>query len=215
MIAYARNRRHNGLQLRNGIEFLSCGVTERVNNYLMYHGLTCGRKTATDALKTLAVQAEHDLKDSFKLYNSLPMAPSFCIHNLDIEERVHTHSTGHRSHTFHGTWGYVHYPSKQLLDTLDLSELTLDRFHEAMRAIPSTRIEPRMLLPNKESKDHYRLVWKSQIARVMHHYIAIPDKSAQPYALDPPPIEEIDPSVPDIRMLPKTVLKAWAKCLNP
>ncbi|POW06277.1 hypothetical protein PSTT_09146, partial [Puccinia striiformis] len=46
MIAYARNCCHNGMQLRTAIQLVACGVTDRVNHYLMYHSLVCGQQTA-------------------------------------------------------------------------------------------------------------------------------------------------------------------------
>jgi hypothetical protein len=41
------------------------------------------------------------------------------IDNLDIEERVHNHAVGNQTHNFHGTWGYVHLPLQDLIDTLN------------------------------------------------------------------------------------------------
>lgn len=45
-----------------------------------------------------------------------PFAPIFCIDNLDIAERVHTHSAGNRNRMFRGTWGYIQCLDKSLLD---------------------------------------------------------------------------------------------------
>ncbi|KAI7955238.1 hypothetical protein MJO28_005638 [Puccinia striiformis f. sp. tritici] len=52
MIAYARNCCHNGMQLRTAIQLVACGVTDRVNHYLMYHSLVCGQQTAMVIMKT-------------------------------------------------------------------------------------------------------------------------------------------------------------------
>ncbi|OAV93026.1 hypothetical protein PTTG_02826, partial [Puccinia triticina 1-1 BBBD Race 1] len=79
---------------------------------------------------------------------------------------------------FHGTWGYAQFPSAELLETLDASELTMDAFNEAMKKVPSFQIEPRMFLPTPESEESYKAVWKSQIARVLHEYIAQPQKNS-------------------------------------
>ncbi|KNE86862.1 hypothetical protein PSTG_19771, partial [Puccinia striiformis f. sp. tritici PST-78] len=57
MVMFSKNRRNNGIQLHNGIRFLACGVSERVNNYLHKLALTCSRQTAIDALETLAIHA--------------------------------------------------------------------------------------------------------------------------------------------------------------
>ncbi|KAH9822626.1 hypothetical protein DFH28DRAFT_881868, partial [Melampsora americana] len=53
MLAFACNRRHCGLQLQNSITFLACGVTQKVNDYLHFLGLTSSRKTALEAVDTL------------------------------------------------------------------------------------------------------------------------------------------------------------------
>jgi hypothetical protein len=201
MVAFARNRRCNGRQLRNSIEFLACGITERVNQWLMYHGLASSRQTAISALKTLATEAKSNLKKSFSRSLSSVVSPIICIDNLDIEQHVHTNSIGHQSHTFHGTWGYIHFPSPNLLKTLDTSELTVESFKEAMKKVPSFQVEPSMFLATHESEESYRAIWKSQIARVLSQYIAQPDKLVEAIRLDPPPIEKISSEKPDIQML--------------
>ncbi|KAH9808413.1 hypothetical protein DFH28DRAFT_909895 [Melampsora americana] len=43
MLAFACNRRHCGLQLQNSIMFLACAVTQKVNDYLHFLGLTLSR----------------------------------------------------------------------------------------------------------------------------------------------------------------------------
>ncbi|KAI7951190.1 hypothetical protein MJO28_006874 [Puccinia striiformis f. sp. tritici] len=201
MIAFARNRRCNGLQMRNGIEFLACGITERVNEWLVYYGLATSRRSATRALSTLSSEAQTELKEDFAQPSSCMVSPIICIDNLDIEQRVHTQSIGHRTRTFHGTWGYVHFPSPELLKALDTSELTVECFKEAMKKAHSLQIEPSMFMPTPKSVESYKAVWKSQIARVMHRYVARPDKPDHAIALDPPPVEKISSSRPNIKML--------------
>ncbi|KAH9808054.1 hypothetical protein DFH28DRAFT_911486, partial [Melampsora americana] len=53
MLAFCCNCRHSGLQLQNAMTFLACGVTQKVNNYLLFLGLTSSRATALDAMETL------------------------------------------------------------------------------------------------------------------------------------------------------------------
>ncbi|KAH9819494.1 hypothetical protein DFH28DRAFT_886685, partial [Melampsora americana] len=53
MLAFCCNRRHSGLQLQNAMTFLACGVTQKVNDYLLFLGLTSSRATALDAMETL------------------------------------------------------------------------------------------------------------------------------------------------------------------
>ncbi|KAA1083757.1 hypothetical protein PGT21_006018 [Puccinia graminis f. sp. tritici] len=202
MIAFARNRRHNGIQIKNALQLVSCGVTDRVNQFLMYHGLVCGQRTAMAALKTLSSNAEARIKDFFSdTFKNFPVSPIICIDNLDIEERVHTHAVGNRTRTFHGTWGYFHLPPQDLLDTLDMSEITLDKFSEAMRKVPTFSIQPSMFMPTLKSEESYKLVWKSQIARVMNQYIAAPHNYSSAISLDPPVVEQISNTPPNIQML--------------
>ncbi|EFP92166.2 uncharacterized protein PGTG_17896 [Puccinia graminis f. sp. tritici CRL 75-36-700-3] len=202
MVAFTRNRRHNGMQLRNGIQLLACGVTERVNQYLMYHGLSCSRRTAMAAINTLSSEAEMKLKDLFRnAFRKFPIAPIICIDNLDIEERVHTHSTGHRNHTFHGKWGYVHLPSDDLLNSLDMDEINLTTFHSALKKIPSFQVDPYMFMPTLESEVSYKAVWKSQIAHVLSQYLASPSDPSQAININPPEVDPISSTPPKIHML--------------
>ncbi|KAI9612069.1 hypothetical protein H4Q26_008159 [Puccinia striiformis f. sp. tritici PST-130] len=107
MIAYARNCCHNGMQLRTAIQLVACGVTDRVNHYLMYHSLVCGQQTAMSSLKNLSLKGESRLKDLFAAHcgGIYKFSPIICIDNLDIKEHVHTHAVGNHTRTFHGTWG--------------------------------------------------------------------------------------------------------------
>ncbi|PLW37733.1 hypothetical protein PCASD_11271 [Puccinia coronata f. sp. avenae] len=137
---FARNRRHNGLQLHNAIQFLPCGVLERVNNYLHTLGLTSSRKTAIAALQTLSSHAAEDAKAVMSLDCSPEIGPFLCINNLDIEEEVHAVSVTDCSMMFHGTWGYVQLPSKTILDLLDKSELNLRAYQQPIKDVSSMQI---------------------------------------------------------------------------
>jgi hypothetical protein len=55
--------------------------------------------------------------------------PSICINNLDMDQRMHDTSVGHWSHTFWGTWGYIHLPNANFIKLLDQSKLTLGDYH--------------------------------------------------------------------------------------
>ncbi|KAA1130849.1 hypothetical protein PGTUg99_026233 [Puccinia graminis f. sp. tritici] len=199
MVAFSRNRRINGLQLFNSVRFLASGVTERMNSYLHLLSLTSCRQTALTALRTLSISASRELQEAMAITDSSPMGPSLCIDNLDIEERVHTHSVGHRSMMFHGTWGYIHHPNPKLLRLLDPDQLTIQAYYEALRKVPTMKIDMAMFMPSPEEEVHFEAVLKSQIACVMKQYIA---KPAQPaISTKPPPVEPIDPSPPIIQML--------------
>jgi len=102
---------------------------------------------------------------------------------------------------FHGTWGYVQFPAPELLQSLNLSEITVHQFRDAMKNLPSFVIEPRMFLPTAQSEASYKAIWQSQIAKVLHQYIAQPDNPSLAIQLDPPPIEKISTRKPEIYML--------------
>ncbi|KAH9445354.1 hypothetical protein Pst134EA_031337 [Puccinia striiformis f. sp. tritici] len=147
IMCFAANRRANSLQLTNSVRFLACGVTERVHEYMNYIALCSSRATAWETLKTLAVNAKKNTKKAMETTSSCPISPTLCIDNLDIEQKVHDLSVGNRSHTYRGTWGYIHLPDLELVKTLDASELTLSAYQEAIRNLDSLEIEPKMFLP--------------------------------------------------------------------
>ncbi|EHS62945.1 uncharacterized protein PGTG_22743 [Puccinia graminis f. sp. tritici CRL 75-36-700-3] len=175
MMAFSRNRRQNGLQLANSIRFVACGVSETVNEYLHYMGLTSSRKTALVALQSLARAAANNIVNSMAIINRL--APPLCIDNLDMEERVHLATVGTQNRMFHGTWGYIHVPSKGLFDSLDASQLTLEAYHDSLRPVADD--------------DNYEWVWKSQLAKVMLKYVAIPATRTGRLSLEPPIVEQV------------------------
>ena len=125
MIAFAQNHWRNGIQLQKGIEMFACGVTDRVNQWLLYHGLACGRRSATSALKRLSNKAQIWLKNVFCKSLTCSISPVICINNLDIEKHVHTQSIGHCTWMFHGTWGYVQFPDQSLWNPLNFPKLHL------------------------------------------------------------------------------------------
>jgi hypothetical protein len=201
MLAFARNRRSNGLQLTNSIRLLACGVSETVNDYLHHLGLTSCRRTALNALASLSLHAQRNLTKSLSLENSNLVAPILCIDNIDMEERVHMSTVGKRNRMFHGTWGYIHKPNEELLRSLKPEELSLEAFHASLKQVNDMDMDPKLFLRSTDPKDDYAHVWKSQIGRVMSKYIAKPSTSEGAIRLDPPDIDKISPGVPDIEML--------------
>jgi hypothetical protein len=175
MVAFARNFQCNSFQLQNSIQLLACGVTERVNQWLLYHGLASSRRTATLALKTLLSGAKAELKKMFESPLARVVSPIICIDNLDIKQHVQTHSIGHQTRMFHGTWGYVHFPSPEFINMLDTSQLNLGSFNKAMKKVSLFQIKPSMFLPTPEEEESYKAVWKSQIAQVLNMYDSKPE----------------------------------------
>jgi hypothetical protein len=201
MVSFARNRRHNSLQLQNAVRFLACGVLEQMNEYLHYLGLTSSQQTAIVALKTLTSHDEDHLTSVMSLDPKDPnFGPFICLDNLDMEEKFHMASVGHCSMMFHGTWGYVQLPSKKLLDNLEKSVLNLTAYQRAINQLPSMTLDPELWMPSLDDDAHYKLVWKSQIARVLKEYIAVPSSTHGAIALDPPVLEQISCEKPTIHM---------------
>ncbi|KAI7949862.1 hypothetical protein MJO28_008683 [Puccinia striiformis f. sp. tritici] len=201
MLSFAKNRRHNVFQLENSIRFLACGMSERVNEYFHHLGLTSSRQTAIDSLRTLSIYAQGQLVKAMSLSVNSAFGPFICIDNLDMEERIHLVSVGHRSMMFHGTWGYIHTPPKLLLESLDLSEINLESYHQALKTVQTMSIQPRDFLAERATEDHYVEIWKSQLATVMLKYIAVPADQTGAYNTHPPPIEVLSPTAPDFHML--------------
>ncbi|KAI7947944.1 hypothetical protein MJO28_009852 [Puccinia striiformis f. sp. tritici] len=199
MVAFALNRRANRSQLLNAIRFLACGISETVNEYAHYMGLCSSRKTAIQALRSLSADSQDRVEDAMDA--SQLIAPLLCIDNLDMEERVHKSTVGKQTRMFHGTWGYIHIPSKTLMDTLDPSELTLASYHASLQKAALMVIEPDFFLPSDPSGEEYALVLKSQIARVMLKYVATPADKKTMLPLDPPTVKQISTKAPNIHML--------------
>jgi hypothetical protein len=71
MVGFGSNWRSNTLQLANLVTLLACGVSERVNNYLSWIGLSLSKKTAQKALESLGRHAkknycEDQSRDSYE-----------------------------------------------------------------------------------------------------------------------------------------------------
>ncbi|KAA1136483.1 hypothetical protein PGTUg99_033452 [Puccinia graminis f. sp. tritici] len=201
MVAFVKNRRNNGHQLANSLTFLACGVTDRVNLFLNYVGLSSSRKTAHHALNKLSRRSS--LRISTKIGKLLaPTLGSFlCFDNLDFEQRVHTKSVGHSSRMFHGTWGYVHHPSPKLVSSVSSSDLTIESYHQAMLNVESVDVHSRMLLPTAKEEVQWELVLKSQITSALLEHLAIPAESYVSINTKPPVVDQISSERPDITML--------------
>ncbi|PLW09983.1 hypothetical protein PCASD_24644 [Puccinia coronata f. sp. avenae] len=173
MVAFVCNRWNNGKQLANSITLLACGVTDRVNTFLRYIGLSSSRQTAHNALKRLSYQSKRRI--GFKMMSPLEhpsLATFLCFDNLDFEQKVHTKSLGHSNHMFHGTWGYLHQLNPKLLASVPSSELTLESYNQSMSKVSNLQFQPRMFVPQPEEDLHWTLVLKSQIAQAMLKQVA-------------------------------------------
>ncbi|OAV92052.1 hypothetical protein PTTG_09885, partial [Puccinia triticina 1-1 BBBD Race 1] len=203
MLTYTSNRRKNAMQLENAITFVACGISDRVNKYLNFIGLSSCRQTAHSALRTLGSAAEQSIKNRMKIgpAASPNFCPLICIDNLDFQETVHVKSVEKQSTMFHGTWGYLHRPNPRILASVDPKDLTLEAYRTAIAKSADEVISPGMFVLNKDESLHYRSVLKSQVASVFLTYIAEAQDGTTTIPLKPPAIEVLDAKKPDITML--------------
>jgi hypothetical protein len=144
-----------------------------VNKYLHYIGLASSRRTAHRALKELGKHAKEKISKRIANSKNDPIAPFLCIDNLDFEEHVHTKSLGKSSQMFHGTWGYnyIHRINPVLQNSVPAAHLTLQSYISAMEKIKSVQVTPSMLTGSEGNEEHWVLVLKSQIAKVILEHI--------------------------------------------
>ncbi|OAV93797.1 hypothetical protein PTTG_27161 [Puccinia triticina 1-1 BBBD Race 1] len=191
------------MQLENAITFLACGVSDWVNKYLNFIGLSSSCTTTHSALRTLGKKAEQTIKNRMKLgpASSPKFCPLICIDNLDFQEAVHVKSVDNQSTMFHGTWGYLHHPNPKLLASVDPKDLTLEAYRTAIANSADEIIPPAKFVLNRDESSHYQSVLKSQVASVFMTYIAETKDKTLTIPLKPPPIEVLDAQKPDITML--------------
>lgn len=106
MVGNICNRRLNDLQVESGLTMLACGVSERVNSYLQYIGLSVGRKTAIRALEHLGEELKLGLIKF--MGDDHWLAPFITLDNIDFQEHIHTPTVQKKSSMFNGSWGYIH-----------------------------------------------------------------------------------------------------------
>ncbi|KAA1063946.1 hypothetical protein PGT21_008206 [Puccinia graminis f. sp. tritici] len=163
MVAFGQSRRCNALQVCNSVVLLACGVTEWVNGYLHYLGLTSSRKTGHRALASLSEEAMNS-RD--------PLSPIICLDNIDFEEKVHSKSPEKTNHMFHGTWGYIHWIDRKILKEFDQEDFSIKRYKEDISRSAQLDVTPAMLIPSFEENTHFSQVIKSQIAQALMKYLA-------------------------------------------
>ncbi|PLW39258.1 hypothetical protein PCASD_05353 [Puccinia coronata f. sp. avenae] len=166
MMSYTANRRCNAFQLTNSVRLLACGIPERGHEYLNHVGLCSSRWTALSAMKSLAIDAQAQLKQSMSISPQCPIAPSICIDNIDMEEK-----------------------------------LTLESYHNAILQVKAMTIKPHMFLPSWEEDQTIRAVWLSQISKVLHQSLAVPNDPKKVISPTPPVVEQISARKPNIQML--------------
>ncbi|PLW21675.1 hypothetical protein PCANC_03175 [Puccinia coronata f. sp. avenae] len=200
MVAYVA-RRNNGPQLANSVTFLACGVTDQVNMFLQYIGLSSSQKTAHLALNYLSKEAQKKVSTSLSKSLVPTLAPFICVENLDFEQKIQAKSIDRTNWMFHGTWGYVHHPSQLLIDLVPSADLILDAYCKAMFKASSLDVHPQMLLPTVKEEVSWELVIKSQIADALLGYLASQSERLVSIHTKPPAVKPISSKKPDITML--------------
>lgn len=199
MVANICNRRVNPLQVENGLTMLACGVSERVNAYLQYMGLSVSRKTAIRALEHLGQELKKQLIEVMGEDNWL--APFITLDNIDFQEHVHTPTVQKESTMCNGSWGYVHRPKIPEGISTDHDFFTAEKLNAILDEAELKPINVTDVIPTPTEIKDWNLTLKSQIAQVLVKYVAKPIEGKKiPYRY-PPTVTQLPAEKPDIMML--------------
>lgn len=199
MVANICNRRVKALQVENGLTMRACGVSERVNSYLRYIGLSVTRKTAIWALQHLGEELKNRLIEVMGEDNWL--APFITLDNIDFQEHIHTPTVQKESTMWNGSWGYIHRPKIPEGISKTQESFTSEKLNQMLNKAYEEPIDLKdMTLSPTEIKD-WNLTLKAQISNVLMKYIAKPiDPTKIPYR-SPPAVLELPVEKPEIMML--------------
>lgn len=203
-MAFACNRRHNGLQIENSLAFVSCGVSERVHDYLNFIGLSTSKEQALDCFDTLQKLAEVDLRK--RLSEPRVLQPFLCVDNIDFEARVSEKRVEKSSRLFHGSWGYFHVPHSCSTSPSLAKQFCLEDLLTSMEHGTTTPVKLCDFLPNKEESIQWSKTLKAQLASTLQDYFIKPHleygaKKGPNLVTTPPPVDRIQMYKPDIMIL--------------
>lgn len=199
MVANICNRRLNALQIENGLTMLACGVSERVNAYLEYIGISVNRRTAIRALEHLGEVLKKKLIEVMGDDNWL--APFITLDNIDFQEHIHTTTVQKESTMCNGSWGYIHRPKIPEGISKDHDSFSAEKLNKILNDANSEQINVTDITPSPEEIKDWNLTIKSQISQVLVKYIAAPiDSKSIPYRF-PPEVNQLPAEKPDIMML--------------
>ncbi|EFP93652.2 hypothetical protein PGT21_024613 [Puccinia graminis f. sp. tritici] len=71
MVSFIVNRRHNAFALSNSMILLACGISERINNFLHFIGLTTSRTTGFKAYQSLSTATRKALREKPCLFGDI------------------------------------------------------------------------------------------------------------------------------------------------
>lgn len=199
MVANVCNRRVNALQVENGLTMLACGVSERVNSYLQYVGLSVSRKTAIRALEHLGEESRKRLIEVMGVDNWL--APFITLDNIDFQEHIHTPTVQKESKMCNGSWGYIHLPKILEGISTENEPFTSARLNTILNQAHEKTINLADVTPSPTEVKDWNLTLKAQISQALVKYVAeaIPNKLI-PYR-EPPEVLQLPSEKPDIMML--------------
>lgn len=204
MIEFACNRRFNGTQLENSLAFVACGLSDRMNAYLNFIGLTSSRKTALKAMDTLGEAAAQNVKA--RCSQTYSLRPSMILDNIDIQSRIHNVRIEKTTKVFHGSYGYLHFIPEHLTKDLTAAESSVENLIKCMKASQKEPFDMKLIIPNQEESNHWTLVRKAQLSKAFVSYVIDADSDIKRPFLDdvkvsPPPVDPIQMYEPDILML--------------
>lgn len=108
---------------------------------------------------------------------------------------------------FHGTYGYMHFVSKNLLATVDPKELTLQSLVHAMQEAEDKEVHAKYFLPDIRERAHWDETIKAQLGQAYLDYIATQNRTVTPQELPkvarrPPKVVQLPIEKADVVMLP-------------
>lgn len=199
MVANVCNRRVNALQVENGLTFLACGVSERVNAYLNYIGISVNRRTAIHALEHIGQELKKKIVDVMGEDHWL--APFITLDNIDFQQHVHTPTVQKESTMCNGSWGYIHRPKIPEGISSNQETFTAQKLNDILNDAEQKPIDINDIQPSPTEIKDWNLTLKSQISHALLKYIAEPiDNKKIPYR-HPPAVLELPAEKPDIMML--------------
>lgn len=180
MIAFACNRRCNGLQLQNAVSLLACGVSARVHDYLFSIGLLSSRKTAVKAVDALARKAVKNIKETFSKPYSI--RPFICVDNIDFETRIHHKRIEEATRQFHRSGGYCHIVNNSTNESAGISDESSVQEDSALYSPRSSESSDTSLIQDSSS-DSSNSVGAKVIENVPTEESQDDDAEDNPYSL--------------------------------
>lgn len=172
MVSNICNRRLNALQVENGLTMLSCGVSDRVNSYLEYIGLSVSRKTAIRALEHLGEESKKKLTEVMGVESWL--SPFITLDNIDFQQHIHTPMVQKESTMFNRSWGYIHRPKIPEAISATQETFTAKNLNQILNEKNDEPIDLTDMIPSPTEIKDWNLTLKAQISQVLMKYICEP-----------------------------------------